>query len=81
MKTNKFGWQKTWKFKEADFNHSIRLRNQLVVAFRDFSKEEKLPHVQVKLPAKDMGEQLKLTHKVVKILDRPHRKICVTMLC
>ena len=65
---------------EADFNQFIRLRNQLVVAVRDFSKEENLPPVQVKLPAKDMEEQLKLTHKVVEVVDGPHRKICVTML-
>ena len=36
--------------------------------------------VKVKLLAKDMKEQLKLTHKVVEVVDRPHRKICVTML-
>ena len=65
---------------EADFNQFIRLRNQLVVAVRDFSKEENLPPVQVKLLAKDMEEQLKLAHKVVEVVDRPHRKICVTML-
>ena len=65
---------------EADFNQFIRLRNQLVVAVRDFSKEENLPPVQVKLLAKDMEEQLKLTHKVVEVVDRAHRKICVTML-
>ena len=65
---------------EADFNQFIRLRYQLVVAVRDFSKEEILPPVQVKLLAKDMEEQLKLTHKVVEVVDRPHRKICVTML-
>ena len=65
---------------EADFNQFNRLRNQLVVAVRDFSREENLPPVQVKLLAKDMEEQLKLTHKVVEVVDRPHRKICVTML-
>ena len=65
---------------EADFNQFIRLRNQLVVAVRDFSKEENLPPVQVKLLAKDVEEQLKLTHKVVEVVGRPHRKICVTML-
>ena len=27
-----------------------------------------------------MEDQLKLTHKVVEVVDRPHRKICVTML-
>ena len=65
---------------EADFNQFIRLRNPLVVA-RDFSEEENLPPVQVKLLAKYMEEQLKLTHKVVEVVDRPHREICVTMLC
>ena len=34
----------------------------------------------MKLLAKDMEEQLKFTHKVVKVVDRPHRMICVTML-
>ena len=65
---------------EADFKQIIRLRNQLVVAASDFIKEESLPPVQVKLLAKDMQEQLKLTHKVVEVVDRPHRKICMTML-
>ena len=65
---------------EADFNQFIRLKNQLVVAVRDFSKEENLTAVQVKLLAKDMEEQLKLRHKVVEVVDRPHKKICVTML-
>ena len=35
--------------------------------------------MHVKLLAKDLEEQLRLTHKVVKVVDRPHRKICVTM--
>ena len=64
---------------EADFIQFIRLRNQLVVAVRDFIKEGNLPPVQVKLLAKDMEEQLKLTHKV-EVVDRPHRKIGVAML-
>ena len=65
---------------EAEFNQFIRLRNPLVVADRDFSKEENLPPVQVKLIAKHMEEQPKIIHKVVEIFDRPHRKTCVTML-
>ena len=65
---------------EADFNQFFRLRNQLVVAVRDFSKEEVLPFVQVTLLAKDMEEKLKLTHRVVEVVDRPHRKICVNVL-
>ena len=27
-----------------------------------------------------MEEQLKVTHKIVEVVDRSHRKICVTML-
>ena len=65
---------------EADFNEFIRLRSQLVVAVRDFSKEQNLPPVQMKLLAKDMEELLKLTYKVAEDVDREHRKICVTML-
>ena len=65
---------------EANFNQIIRLRNQLVVAVRGFSKEENLPLVQVKLLAKEMEEQLKLTHKFVEVVDRQHRKPCVTVL-
>ena len=49
---------------EADFNQFLRLRSQLVVAVRDFSKEENLPPVQVKLVAKDMEEQLNLHTKL-----------------
>ena len=65
---------------EAGFNQFVRLRSMLVVAFRDFSKEENLPPLQVKLIAKDMEEQPKLTHKIVEVFKRPHTKICVTML-
>ena len=65
---------------EAEFIRFIRVKNPLIVAVRDFSKAQNLPPVQVKLLAKDMEEQLKLTHKIVEIVDRPHRKICMTML-
>ena len=44
------------------------------------AKRKICPHVQMKLLAKNIEEQLKLTHRVVKIVDRPHRMICVTML-
>ena len=65
---------------ELDFNQFIRLRNQLVVAVRGFSKEENLPVVQVKLLEKDMEGQLNFTHRVVEVVERPHRKVGVTML-
>ena len=34
----------------------------------------------MKLLAKDMEEQLKLTHKFVEAVNRPHKMICVTLL-
>ena len=88
MKVKKFKGDENKQFRlpqnltlrEADFEQFIRLRNQLVVAVADFSKEENQPAVQVKLLAKDMEEQLKFTHRSVEVFDRPHREICVTML-
>ena len=65
---------------ETEFNQFIRLSNQLIVAVRDISKDENLPPVQVKLLAKDMGVHIKLAYKVVEVVDRPHRGICVTLL-
>ena len=77
---NEFGLAQNLTLRETDFIQFLRLRNQLVFAVRDFSKQENLTPVQVKLVAKDMEEQLKLRHKAVEVVDRPHRKICVTML-
>ena len=79
-KNEEFRLAQTLTMGESVFNQFIGLRIQLVVAVRDFTKEENLPPVQVKLLAKDMEAQLKLIHKVVEIVGRPHRKICVTML-
>ena len=66
--------------READFIRFIRLRDQLAVAGRDFSKEKDLLPVPVKPLVKDMDEQLKLAHKFAEVVDRPHRKIWVTLL-
>ena len=59
----------------------MRLRNQLVNAAENFAREEKLI-IPVLIPtmSRDMDEQLKLAHKVVDVVDRANRKICVTML-
>ena len=80
VENKEFGLAQNLTMGETDFDQLIRLRNQLIVAVRDFNKEENLQPVQVKLLAKDMEEQLKLTHKVVEDVDRPHRKNCVNML-
>ena len=65
---------------EADFNQFIGLRNQLVIEAEDFAREEKLSPVLIPTMSKDMDEQLKLSHKVVNVVDRASTKICVTLL-
>ena len=65
---------------EADFNQFMRLRNQLVNAAENFAREEILIPVLMRTMSKDMDEQLKLAHKVVDVVDRANRKICVTLL-
>ena len=64
---------------EADLNQLIRQRNQLVDAADDFLKEQSLSPVLQSL-SKDMEEQVKLVHKVIDVVERPNRKICVTLL-
>ena len=65
---------------EADFNQIIRQRNQLVVAADNFLREQKLSPVLQSTLSKVMEEQLKLVHKVIDVVDRPKRRICVTLL-
>ena len=64
---------------EADFNHFIRQRNQLVAAENFLRKENLSPVLQSTL-CKDMEEQLKLVHKVIDVVDRAKKLICVTLL-
>ena len=65
---------------EADFNQIMQLRNQLVNAAENSATEENLTPVLIPTMSKDMDEQLKLAHKVVDVVDRANRKICVTLL-
>ena len=65
---------------EADFNQFMRLRNQLLNAAEFFAREEYLSPVMIPTMSRDMDEQLKLAHKVVDVVDRANRKICVTLL-
>ena len=65
---------------EAYFNQFIRLRNQLLNAAENFAREENLKPVLIPTMSRDMDEQLKLAHKVVDVVDRTNRKICVTLL-
>ena len=65
---------------EADFSQFIRQRNQLVVAVDNFLRGQNLLPVLQSTLFKDMEDQLKLVHKVVDVVDRPNRRICVTLL-
>ena len=65
---------------EADFNQFMRLRNLLVNAVENFAREENFTPVLIPTMSKDMDEQLKLAHKVVDVMDRANRKICVILL-
>ena len=65
---------------EADFNESIRQRNQLVVAADNFLREQNLSPVLQYTLSKDIEVQLKLVHKVTDVVDCPNKRICVTLL-
>ena len=65
---------------ETDFNQFMRLSNQPVNAAENFAREENLTPVLIPTMPRDMDEQLKLAHKVVDVVDRINRKICLTLL-
>ena len=65
---------------EEDFNQIMRLRNQLVNTAENFAREENLTPVLIPTMSGDMDEQVKLAHKVVDVVDRANKKICVTLL-
>ena len=65
---------------EDDFKQFIRQRNQLVVAADHFLRQQNLSPVLQSTLSKDMEDQLKLVHEVIDVVDRPKRRICVTLL-
>ena len=64
---------------EVDFKQFVRQRNQLVVAADTFLREQHLSSVLQSTLSNDMEEQQKLLHKVIDVVDRPSRRICVTL--
>ena len=64
---------------EGDFNEFMRLGNQLVIAAKNFAREENLSPAVMPRLSKDMIEQLKLADKVVDVFDRASRKNFVTV--
>ena len=79
-KNAEFQLRQNFSMGEVDFNQFIRQRNQLVVTADIFLREKNLSPVLQSTLSKDMEEQLKLVHKVIDFVDRPNRRICVTLL-
>ena len=79
-KNAEFRLRKNLSRGEADLKQFIRQRNQVVVAEGNFLREEILSPVLQYRKLKDMEEHLKLVHKVIDVVNRPKRWICVTLL-
>ena len=58
----------------------MRLRNQLANAAENFAREGDLTPVLIPTMSKDIDKQLKLAHKLVEVVHRASKKICVTLL-
>ena len=65
---------------EGDFNQFTPLRNQLVLAAENIGREEISSPGLTPTMSKDMNEQLKVPHKVLDVVDRANKKICLTLL-
>ena len=65
---------------EADFNQFVRQRNQLVFAADNFLRDQNLSPALQSTLSKNMEEQLKLVHKMIDAVDRPNRRVFVTLL-
>ena len=65
---------------EAGFNQFVPLRKQLVITAENFAREETLSPVVIFTKSKDVHEQLRLAPKIVDVVDRAIRAICVTLL-
>ena len=59
---------------EANFQHFMRLRKQLVIAAENLAGEGTLSPVLTPTLFKDKDDQLKLSHKVVDVMDRAKKK-------
>ena len=65
---------------EAGFNQFQRLRNQRVIGAENFGRKEDLSLLLISTMSNDMNEQLKLAHKVVDVVDRGRKSICMILL-
>ena len=64
---------------EANSNQFMTLRNRLVIAAENIARDENWTPSLLPSMSKGMDEQYKLVHKVVEVMDRENKKICVTL--
>ena len=79
-KNSEFRLRQNLSMGEADFNLFIRQGNQHVVAADKFLRAQNLPPVLQSTLSEGREEQLKIVHKVIYVVDRPNRRICVPLL-
>ena len=65
---------------ESHFNQFMQLRNQLVNAAENSAREESLTPDLIPTMSNDVDEKLKVAHRLIDVVDRANRKICVTLL-
>ena len=65
---------------EANFNQLKQLTNRLAIVAENFRRVENLSSVLIPTRSKDMVEQINLAHKLIDIVHRASRKLCVTLL-
>ena len=75
-----FGLVQNLTMGEGYFKRFIRLRNQMVNAAENLSREENLSPMLIPTMSKDMNEKLKLANKLIDVVDRTNRKVYVTLL-
>ena len=56
------------------------MEKQLVVAAQNFDSDQTLSNIQITTMPRDIGEQPKLVHTTVGVVDGPTRKTYVTLL-
>ena len=65
---------------EKNFKKFAGIQNQLAIANEKFNTEGNFSPVQMPTIWKDMDERFNLANRVVDIVDRSNREICVTLL-
>ena len=60
---------------QAEINHFMQLRNRLVIATKNFGRQEKLSPVLIQTMFKDLKEQLKLAHRSLTLRTEQRKEL------